>query len=98
MVAFGGAILCNEILFRVQQRALLEQEQFVAVGQWSYVAVLILVPFAAVVSRIWAANEWSGGFRGVAAEEIRSLEKGDQWRDKEWMGMEEWDWRVGYAS
>ena len=95
VAASGGSILYNEITVGVTQGALLEQEQFAAVGQWSCVAVVILVLFAAVVSRIWAADERSGG---VAAEEIRSLEKGDEWRDKEWMGMEEWDWRVGYAS
>lgn len=98
VAASGGSIFCNEITTGVQKSALLEQEQFAAVGQWSCVAVVILVLFAAVVSRIWAADERSGGFGGVAAQEIRSLEKGDEWCDKEWMGMEEWDWRVGYAS
>ena len=87
VAVFGGAILYNEMQEEVQQGALLEQEQFAAVGQWSCVAVVILVLFAAVVSRIWAANE-----------EIRSLEKGDERRDEEWMGVEEWEWRVGYAS
>lgn len=87
VAAFGGAILYNEMQEEVEW-ALLEQEQFAAVGQWSCVAVVILVLFAAVVSRIWAANE-----------ETRSLEKGDERRDEEWwMGVEEWDWRVGYAS
>lgn len=98
VAASGGSILYNEITTGVQKSAFLEQEQFAAVGQWSCVAVVILVLFAAVVSQIWAADERSGGFGGVAAQEIRSLEKGDEWCDKEWMGMEAWDWRVGYAS
>lgn len=98
LVASGGSILYSEITSGIDQGALLEQEQFAAVGQWSCVAVVILVLFAAVISRIWAADERSGGFGGVAVEEIRSLEKGDEWRNKEWISMEEWDWRVGYAS
>ncbi len=98
VAACVGSILCNEISEGVEQGTLLEQEQFAAVGQWGCIAVVILVLFAAVVSRIWAADEKSGGFEGVAAEEIQSLEKGDERRDKERMGMEEWDWRVGYAS
>ncbi len=98
VAACVGSILSNEISEEVEKGTLLEQEQFAAVGQWGCIAVVILVLFAAVVSRIWAADEKSGGSGGVAAEEIWSLEKGDEWRDKEWMGMEEWDWRVGYAS
>ena len=98
VAAFGGAILYNEIPEEAQEGALLDQEQFAAVGQWSCVAVVILVLFAALVGRIWAADERGGGVGIVAAEEIRSLEKGDERRDEEWMGMEEWDWRVGYAS
>ena len=86
IAAFGGSILYNEISDVKTQVLFLEQEQFAAVGQWSCVAVVILVLFAAVVGRIWAADE------------RRSLENGDERRDKEWMDMEEWDWRVGYAS
>lgn len=98
VAACGGSILDSEISVGIDEGTLLEQEQFAAVGQWGCIAVVILVLFAAIVSRIWAADEESEGIGGVAAEEIRSLEKGDEWRDKEWMGMEEWDWRVGYAS
>ena len=97
VAAFGGSILYNEIVEGVQG-AVLGQEQFAAVGQWGCVAVVILVLFAAVVSQIWADDERSGGFGGVAAEEIRISENGDEWHDKEGMGMEEWDSRVGYAS
>ena len=91
VAACGGSILSNEISEGVEKGTLLEQEQFAAVGQWGCIAVVILVLFAAVVSRIWAADGKSGGFGGVAVEEIRSLEKDDEWCDM-------WDWRVGYAS
>lgn len=98
VAAFVGAILNNEITEEAQRGALLEQEHFAAVGQWSCVAVVILVLFAVVVSQIWATDEKGGGVGNVAVEEIRSLERGDKRRDEEWMDTEEWDWRVGYAS
>ncbi|KAG6999550.1 hypothetical protein G7Y79_00034g069730 [Physcia stellaris] len=87
VAAFVGVFLYNEITENALHQRFLEQEQFAAVGQWSCVAVVLLVLFAAVVGRIWATDE-----------EIQSTEKDDESRDVEWMGMEEWDWRVGYAS
>ena len=61
LALFGGAILYNEMVGEAQQQSLLEQEPFTAVGQWGCVAVVILVLFAAVVSRIWAVDERGGG-------------------------------------
>lgn len=83
VAAFGGAILYNEMQEGAEQGALLEQEQFAAVGQWSCVAVVILVLLAAVVSRIWAVDERGGGSRSVAVGKGRSLEKSDKGRDEE---------------
>ena len=92
MAAFVGAVLYNEITLQAQVGALLEQEQFVAVGQWSCVAVVVLVLLAAVVSRIFTADERNGGVENVPAEGIRVLEKGNEKLD------EEWNCGVGYAS
>lgn len=98
VAACGGGILYIEITNKAQHKLLLEQEEFAAVGQWSCVTVVILVLFAAVVGRVWAADERHGGVESVAFEEIWSAERGDERCDEEWMGMEDWDWRVGYAS
>ena len=38
------------------------------------------------------------GLKNVKIEEMQSLEKGGERRDAEWMGVEEWDCRIGYAS
>ncbi|MCJ1475805.1 hypothetical protein MMC13_004469 [Lambiella insularis] len=97
IAAFGGAVLYTEIRYMGAQWVL-EQEQFAAVGQWSCVAVIILVLFAAVINRIWAADERGGVVGSVTAQKSRSSGRGDKRRDEEWMGREEWDWRVGYAS
>ncbi|KAG8527662.1 uncharacterized protein KY384_007815 [Bacidia gigantensis] len=86
VIAFGGTILYNEIT-ESRQGMWIEVEQFTAVGQWNYVAVVLLVLFAAVVSRKW-----------TAAGKATSLEKGDEWHSEERIGMEDWDCRVGYAS
>lgn len=59
---------------------------------------MVLVLFAAVVGKIWATDESRERAGSITAKEIRSLEKDDQSHDEEWMGMEEWDSRVGYAS
>ena len=98
VAAFCGSILYIEIKEEAQQGTLLEQEQFASVGQWSYVAVVILVLFAAVVSRIWAADEKGGRVGNVTVDPIQTFENGDERRDEEWVDMEEWDYRIGYAS
>lgn len=98
VAAFAGATVYNEMQAGGPQEPLLEQEQFTAVGQWSCVAVVLLVLLAALVSRIWAADEKGRGVGSVAVEDFRSLEKGDERRDEEWIDVEEWDWRIGYAS
>ena len=98
VAAFVGATIFDEITGQAQEGPFLEQEHFAAVGQWGCVAVVLLALFAAVVGRIWVADERRVGVGNVASEGIRSLEKGDERRDEEWMDIEEWDWRVGYAS
>lgn len=98
VAAFGGNILYNELLGDGVRRAYLEQESFAAVGQWGCVAVVVLVLFAAVVGRIWAADESGGRPCSIAAEGIQSLDDWDESSEEEWMGMKEWDSRVGYAS
>lgn len=79
----------NEMSGEGVRGVLLEQEPFAAIGQWGCVAIVILVLFAAVVGRIWDADESGRRVCSVAAEEIRSLEKGDESRDEDWTGIEE---------
>ena len=99
VAAFGGSILYIEISDAVSEAASMERgEQFTAVGQWSCVAVVLLVLFAAVVSRLWGASERNGKFGNIATKKIRRIQMSDEWYDEEWTGIEEWDWRVGYAS
>ena len=98
VAAFGGNILFIEISGANPLNPLLEQEQFAAVGQWGCVAGIILVLFAAAVSRIWAADEMGGGIENVSIEGVQRLEKGGERRDADWMGVEDWDCRIGYAS
>lgn len=93
VIAFGGVIVYDETT-AAHDGNLLEQEPFSAVGQWGNVAVVGLVLFAAVMSRIWAANEDSEASRDVAAEENCSAEKGDEL----WDDGRQWNCRVGYAS
>ena len=71
-----------------------ESEPFAAVGQWSNLAVVLLVLLAAAISRIWGGS----GDKDMAAEprrleDWRISEDGNVERERE-----DWDWRVGYAS
>ena len=93
LAACVGAILSAEITEAAEgQVSLLEREQFAAVGQWSCVAVVVLVLFAAVVGQIWG-----GGFQRSTVDEIKSLEKDIERGDKTLVGTEDWHWRVGYT-
>ena len=88
-VSFGA--LCCNIIFQEMQNSqaweYLSQESFAAVGQWSNLAVVLLVLVAAGLGRI------------LSGEGERRPEEGfelDDRRDGE--DEEDWDWRVGYAS
>ena len=96
---------CYNIIVQETQNArawtILSQEPFAAVGQWSNLAVVLLVLVAAGIGRIWAGI----GARITVVEEERRLEEEfelDYRRDGEDEDMgtenEDWDWRVGYAS
>lgn len=79
---FCGSII-NQETQDAQMWSALSQESFEAVGQWSNLAVLLLVLVAAGVSRIWAG---SGLGRAVVLEgrrleeRIEKSEKGKAWR------------------
>ena len=93
LAACVGTILSTEITEAAEgQVPLLEQEQFAAVGQWSCVAVVILVLFAAVLGQVWG-----GGFERSAVDEIKSSKKDIERGDKTRVGTEDWHWRVGYT-
>lgn len=85
--AFCGSIVIQETQ-NAQFWSTLSQEPFTAVGQWSNLAVVLLVLVAAGVGRIWAGT---GAGSAVVEEERRPKE-----------GIEEsegdWDCRIGYAS
>lgn len=78
----SAAAFCASIVWQETQEgpawSELSQEPFAAVGQWSYLAVVLLVLVAAGLSRIWggkrarsvAVEEWR------PEEEIEELEKG----------------------
>ena len=98
--AFFGSILVQETQ-NAREWKLLSQEPFAAVGQWSHLAVVLLVLVAAGVGRIWAGT----GAGSAVVEEERRLEEEfelDYRRDGEDEDVgtekEDWDWRVGYAS
>ena len=86
-------VFCGSIIQQETQNAhewsVLSQESFVAVGQWSNLALVLLVLVAARLRRIWARLNYN---------DTRS----DYWRDNSNEHMEtendDWDWRIGYAS
>lgn len=89
LISFGA--FCGNIIFQEMQNSQawedLTQEPFAAVGQWSNLAVVLLVLVAAWLGRI------------LSGEGERRPEEGfelDDRRDGE--DEEDWDWRVGYAS
>ena len=99
-MAFGGSVIYLESNHdRGGINA--ESEPFVAVGQWSNLAVVLLVLLAAAIGRIWGGS----GDKG-AAEEPRMLEEAREVSDsakalsagKSEREGEDWDFRVGYAS
>lgn len=98
VAAFVMGIIVDEISDGTPKVRLLEREPFAAVGQWGCVAVVMLVLFAAMISRIWAADERGGGATNIAVVESQSLQEANAGHNEEWMGIEEWDARVGYAS
>lgn len=85
--AFCGCIILRETQ-NAQVWSTLSQEPFATIGQWSNVAVVLLVLVAAGVGRIWAGS----GAGSAVGEEERKLAEGMEELE------ENWDWRVGYAS
>ncbi|MCJ1469447.1 hypothetical protein MMC07_008080, partial [Pseudocyphellaria aurata] len=95
----SAGVFCGTIIYQETQNArawsILSQEPLAAVGQWSNVAVVLLVLVAAGVGRIWAGT----GAGSAVVKEGRMLKKGTEGLDKD--GIEESDeesqWRMGYA-
>jgi hypothetical protein len=83
VVAFCGDILVQETQDTHASNAL-SQESLSAVGQWGNIAAVLLVLVAAGIDRIWAGTEAG-----------TTVTRGNGRLEE---GIEDWDWRVGYAS
>ena len=101
LFAFLGSIIYDET-GNAQIRNAQSQESFSAVGQWSHVAVVLLVISAAVIGRYWTGRRdkkddtLSGGKTSITGDTTngpRGVENGD-----EEIGEKDWDWHIGYAS
>lgn len=76
VVAFCGSILVVETRNGRTWKAV-EQEPFTAVGQWSCLAIVVLVLLAAGVSRMWAGRGAGSAF-GVIQRLEAGVEEPDQ--------------------
>ena len=85
--AFLGSIISGEI--SIASNMPLEAESFAAVGQWGGVVVVLLVLFAAGVSRLWKGEE---GENRKASAVGKASSGGDEEEGRDW------SCEVGYAS
>ena len=85
----GVVVFCGSIVLQEASNApdwgIMEVEEFAAVGQWSNLAVVVLVLLAGVIRRIWG-----GGGNESAVVEIGRLEQGEEKLD----GVEDEDVEV----
>ena len=96
-VVFCGSLVYLEVSHAPRWSAS-EAELFAAVGQWSNVAVVLLVLLAAVIRRIWSGSEAEStdiDMRGL--EEEGQISDSVETEDVEFE-CKDWDQRFGYAS
>ena len=113
VVVFCGSIVYLEVS-NAPSWSTMELESFAAIGQWSNLAVVLLVLLAAVIRQLWNG----GGTESAVIESMQRVEDGGPCSNnvtaldasmsntEDLVGQDEdvetevkdWSWRIGYAS